>query len=104
MNVLTHSTRSDTPLPPLREDIGIFPGPCALDGSPTWTLHDPARNRFYRLGWQEFEILSRWEGGTVESIVAKVCDETTLRIDRDDIDEIAKFLSAFDLLRASNAQ
>ena len=29
-------------LPPLREEIGISRGPAALDGSPTWTLHDPA--------------------------------------------------------------
>ena len=49
-------------LPPLREEIAIFPGPAALDGSPTWTLHDPAINRFYRLGWPEFEIISRWHG------------------------------------------
>ena len=45
---------------PLREEIAIFPGPAAFDGSPSWTLHDPSSNRFYRLGWREFELLSRW--------------------------------------------
>lgn len=89
---------------PLREEIGIFPGPTAPDGSPTWTLHDPVRNRFYRLGWREFEMLSRWNGGSKESILARVDSETTLRVEAEDIDELAQFLSAFDLLRVSTAQ
>ena len=39
---------SATRLFALREEIAIFPGPVALDGSPSWTLHDPSYNRFYR--------------------------------------------------------
>lgn len=38
-------------LPPLREDLRLLPGPSGEDGAPTWTLHDPARNRFFRIGW-----------------------------------------------------
>jgi putative peptide zinc metalloprotease protein len=89
---------------PLREEIGIFPGPTAFDGSPTWTLHDPARNRFYRLGWQEFEILSRWDSGSIEALTERVDNETPLQIDREDVEELARFLFAFDLLRATNSQ
>ena len=65
MATAAEATRA-TLLPPLREEIAIFRGPAALDGSPSYTLHDPARNRFYRLGWPEFEIISRWGGATVE--------------------------------------
>jgi len=68
-------------LPPLREEIGISRGPAALDGSPTWTLHDPAVNRFYRLGWPEFEIVSRWDSRDADELVARVNAETTLRIE-----------------------
>lgn len=91
-------------LPPLREEIGIFPGPAALDGSPTWTLHDPAVNRFYRLGWPEFEIISRWQAGTVDAVVARVNAETTLEIDSDDVDQLRRFLFSSDLLRAAGPQ
>ena len=52
---------------PLRQEIGLYPGPPALDGSPSWTLHDPSAHRFYRIGWPEFEILSRWDGATPEA-------------------------------------
>lgn len=91
-----------TRLLPLRDEISIFPAPAALDGSPSWTLHDPACNRFYRLGWQEFEILSRWDSGTIERIVERVADETTLRIGADDVEELARFLFTCDLLRGAS--
>jgi putative peptide zinc metalloprotease protein len=91
-------------LPPLREEIGVFPGPAALDGSPTWTLHDPSVNRVYRLGWTEFEIISRWQAGTVDAVVARVNAETTLEIDASDVDQLRRFLLASDLLRVTGPQ
>jgi putative peptide zinc metalloprotease protein len=36
-------------LPPLREELDLFPGPCAFDGSPTWTIYDPVNQHFYRI-------------------------------------------------------
>src|SRR5580692_11721432 len=91
-------------LPPLREEIGIFPGPAALDGSPTWTLHDPAINRFYRLGWPEFEIISRWGAATIDAVVDRVNAETTLDIEAGDVDELRRFLMSSDLLRIAGPQ
>jgi putative peptide zinc metalloprotease protein len=92
------------PLPPLREEIAIFPGPTALDGSPTWTLHDPALNRFYRLGWSEFEIISRWDAGSIAALTERLDAETTLRIEPEDIEDLARFLMAYDLLRVTGPQ
>ena len=91
-------------LPPLREEIAIFPGPTALDGSPTWTLHDPALNRFYRLGWSEFEIISRWDSGTIAALTERLDAETTLRIEAEDIEELSHFLMSHDLLRVVGPQ
>ncbi len=91
-------------LPPLREEIGIYPGPTALDGSPTWTLHDPAVNRFYRLGWPEFEIISRWQAATVDAVVGRVNTETTLEVEPDEVEELRRFLLASELLRVSGPQ
>lgn len=91
-------------LPPLREEIAIFPGPAALDGSPSWTLHDPARNRFYRLAWPEFEIISRWDAGTIAALTERLDAETTLHIDSEDIEALARFLMNFDLLSMHGPQ
>lgn len=89
---------------PLREEIAVFPGPAALDGSPTWTLHDPARNRFYRLGWPEFEMISRWDAGSASALIDRIESETTLKVGAEDIGALERFLHGFDLVRYAGAQ
>jgi len=89
---------------PLREEIAICPGPTALDGSPTWTLHDPACNRFYRLGWPEFEMLSRWQAGSIDAVTAQVNAETTLAVDAEEVSDLARFLVGSDLVRSAGPQ
>ena len=36
------------PLPRLRDDITLLPGPAEADGAPTWTVYDPVRHRYFR--------------------------------------------------------
>lgn len=42
-------------LPSLRDDLRLLGTGAERDGSPGWTIFDPARNRFFRIGWLEFE-------------------------------------------------
>ena len=91
-------------LPALREELALHPGPAALDGSPTWTLHDPARSQFCRLGWREFEILARWEAGTATGLVERLRRETTLEVDAQDVQEVVRFLGLHSLLANHTAQ
>ena len=91
-------------LPELREEIALHPGPTALDGSPSWTLHDPARNQFYRLGWREFEILSRWDSGTPARLLARLQRETTLDVEPDEIEAVARFLAVHSLFASRSAE
>ncbi len=85
-------------LPPLREDLQLFQGPPLGDGSPTWTLQDPVRNLFFRLGRQEFEILARWALGRGADLVAAIRRETTLEVTAAEIDALAKFLQRNQLM------
>ena len=87
-------------LPALRQDLSLHPGPADLDGSPTWTLHDPAANRFYRLGWTAFEILSRWSLNDPQAIINAISRDTTLAADGHDLMGVLEFLSAHHLLDA----
>lgn len=91
-------------LPPLREEVHCLPGPRQFDGSPSWTLHDPANNRFFRVGWLEFEMLTRWSLGTTQKIGAAIAAETTLQPSSDDVDSFARFLLANNLLFQSGEQ
>jgi len=79
-------------VPALRRDIHTYSGPAASDGTPTWTLHDPARNLFFRIGWTEFEILSRWHLENPDAVINTVNRETTLHINRKNITALTEFL------------
>jgi putative peptide zinc metalloprotease protein len=89
-------------LPRLREELSLHPGPPSADGAPSWTLKDPVRNAFFRLSWPAFEILARWNEATPAAILRQVHSETALRIEEQDIGELADFLSANQLLRSNH--
>lgn len=90
-------------LPPLREELHCLPGPRGDDGYPAWTLHDPANNRFFRIGWSEFEIVSRWTLGDPEAIAGAVREATTLSVGAGQVLAVAKFLMQQNLLRLEGA-
>lgn len=79
-------------LPVLRQELDLQPAPPALDGAPSWTLHDPANNRFFQIGWPAFEMLSRWSLGAPEAIAEAVTGETTLEVTTDEVMALAQFL------------
>ena len=88
-------------LPPLREDIQLLPGPRSHDGSPSWNIYDPVRNKFFRVGWLAFQLLSRWNKGNVKSLLNDVRENTTANVDEGDVDILLKFLHSNNLTRDS---
>lgn len=89
-------------LPALRQELTLHPAPAAPDGSPCWTLHDPAANRFYQLCWTAFEMLSRWNLGSVEAVVEAVNAQTTIHVGEDDVLELMQFLAGHHLTLAAS--
>ncbi len=94
---------TDAPtLPPLREDLQLTPGPLANNGAPTWTIYDPARNRFFRIGWHTFEILSRWHLGTPMAIATDVAAQTTLTPSVAEVEQVSHYLRYHMLLQITD--
>ena len=91
-------------LPPLREDLRLYPGATLRDGSPSWRILDPIRNAFFEIGWLEFELIARWrecrDGAT---LVARVAAETSLRPTLDEVKHLVDFLTTNQLLAAGSA-
>ena len=85
-------THADAPLPRLRDDLKLFDGPAERDGTATWTIYDPVRNRYFRIGRKAFECLSRWGAGTVDALVRAVNGATTLTVSESDVAGLARFL------------
>lgn len=88
-----------TPLPPLRDELDLLPGPALPDGQPSWTLHDPVRNLFFQIDWASFEILQRWRLRWPGVIARRIQAETTLRAEPDDVEAMHRFLAQHELLQ-----
>jgi len=87
-------------LPPLRDELSVHPGPVGHDGAPSWTLHDPLRNQFFRLSWPAFEVLSRWHLSDPEAVAQAIRQETTLDLDAEDVADVAEFFARSQLLKS----
>jgi putative peptide zinc metalloprotease protein len=85
-------------LPPLREDLRLHEVAPGKDGAPAWSIQDPVTNRFYRIGWLEFECLLRWPGDP-EAIASDIARTTPLAVDSALVEDFARFLVRHHLVR-----
>ncbi|MCL6376170.1 HlyD family efflux transporter periplasmic adaptor subunit [Pectobacterium brasiliense] len=88
-------------LSPLRDELILHAGPANRDGSPSWTLEDPLRGLYFRIGWAEMAMLSRWAMGNAAQIVADVNQTSALTLDDSDVQYFNRFLQANSLTRVS---
>lgn len=84
----------------LREDLRLFASAPETDGSPTWVIQDPVVNRFYRIGWVEYECLRRWPNPP-EIIAKAVSFQTPLTITAETVQEFGQFLEQHHLVHPS---
>lgn len=91
-------------LPNLRQELALYPGPNTHLGEPSWSLHDPVRNLYFRLDWLSFEILSRWRLGNPDDILRQLQDQTPLLADPDDIEAVLRFLLENELVQTTTPQ
>lgn len=85
---------------PLREDLRLHDSGPDRDGAPGWVIQDPVSNRFYRIGWLEYECLLRWPGDPAR-IAADISANTTLRVEAEHVLAFAEFLESNRLVRPS---
>lgn len=85
--------------PVLREELLLHKGPAMADGSPSWTIEDPGRGSFFRVGWAEAEMLGAWHLGSASAIIKAVSGKTTLHLTAEDIKQFAQFLLQQQLVR-----
>jgi len=86
---------------PLRQDLRLHESGSSRDGAPQWTIQDPVRNRFFRIGWLEYECLLQWSG-TAEDVAAAIAGTTPLAVEEADVTQFAHFLAQNHLLLTSS--
>lgn len=83
---------------PLREDLRLYESGSDRDGASMWAIQDPVTNRFYRIGWLEYECLLRWPGEPGR-IAEDIEAHTPLAVDAEQVEDFARFLEQHQLLR-----
>lgn len=86
-------------LPALRDELQLFEAARNPDGTPAWVVQDPVNNRFYRIGWLEFEMLAHWADNDAGTLVRQINEATPLNVTADDVRQMLGFLSDNQLLR-----
>ena len=86
-------------LPRIRDELILFPGSPNEDGTPAWVIQDPVSNRFYRIGWLDFELLVHWADHDAAALVATVNEQTPLNVTLSDVRRLMAFLADNQLLR-----
>lgn len=91
---MSEAVTDDFALPVLRNDLQLIEGPVALDGSPSWIIVDPIRNKYFSIGWMAFQLLSRWSVGKASLLIERIRRESALDIQNSDIQSLLSFLYA----------
>ncbi|HMN43337.1 MAG TPA: HlyD family efflux transporter periplasmic adaptor subunit [Povalibacter sp.] len=94
---------ADQPLPPLREDLQLIAAANGRNGEPSWVIQDSVLNRFYRIGWFEFECLLRWTRATARQVCEQIAQQTALKPDVEQILGFRRFLQQHHLVRPDAA-
>ncbi len=86
----------------MRQELQLLTAEPLQDGTPSWRIVDPLRNRYFEIGWTEFQFLKHWsEGGDPEELLLVVSSSSSLRPSRDELDVLLAFLDRHELTTTS---
>ncbi|MFZ6045557.1 biotin/lipoyl-binding protein [Pseudomonas sp. CR3202] len=91
-------------LPALRPDLQLSPAAPGLDGAPQWTLADPLRGRYFKLGASAVRLLRHWALGEPQRVLAAANAEPGLSLGAVELEELLRFLRGHDLIAALDAE
>ncbi|GGO81511.1 hypothetical protein GCM10011348_20720 [Marinobacterium nitratireducens] len=89
-------------LPALRSDLQLSPTAAALDGSPQWTLADPIRGRYFKLGETALRLLRHWSLGDPQRVLAAANAEPGATVNETELARLLQFLRNHDLIGAAD--
>lgn len=91
-------------LPALRADLQLSPASPTLDGAPQWTLADPLRGRYFKLGAAAMRLLRHWQLGDTERVLHAANREPGLPLGNSELEELLRFLRGHDLIAALDSE
>ncbi|HEX2549680.1 MAG TPA: efflux RND transporter periplasmic adaptor subunit, partial [Gammaproteobacteria bacterium] len=90
-------------LPKIRKDLTYSFADYDTDGKPQWMIYDPARNKFFIIGWVEYQLLEHWNLNDADKIIETINHDTTLQIEESDVENFIQFLTQNYLIKQSSS-
>ncbi|WBM33511.1 MULTISPECIES: HlyD family efflux transporter periplasmic adaptor subunit [Pseudomonas] len=91
-------------LPPLRPDLQLSAATPGLDGSPQWTLADPLRGKYFKLGAPAMRLLRHWALADGLQVLKAANAEPGVPLTPQSLDELLKFLRGHDLISGGDPE
>ncbi|NIF30167.1 biotin/lipoyl-binding protein [Pantoea sp. Tr-811] len=91
-------------LPALRPDLQLSVATPGLDGSPQWTLADPLRGKYFKLGAPAMRLLRHWALGDALQVLRAANAEPGAPLTPQALDELLKFLRGHDLISGADPE
>ncbi len=91
-------------LPALRPDLQLSTAATAPDGSPQWTLADPLRGRYFKLGGTALRLLRHWALGDEQQVLRAANAQSGRPVSETDLQQLLHFLRDHDLITAQDAE
>lgn len=86
----------------LRADLSLVEAPSVPGGAPQWSLYDPVRARYFRLGERAFRLLRAWGAGEPARILDTANREPGARLTDADVAAFSRFLTNNELVEAGD--
>lgn len=93
----------DDPLPPLRAELRIMPAADDAARQPGYLIHDPVRNRYFRISALAAKVLGHWAAGGVGALRRRLAAKEGLHVRGEDIAGLIRFLRANHLTASDSA-
>lgn len=91
-------------LPALRPDLQLSVATPGLDGSPQWTLADPLRGKYFKLGAPAMRLLRHWALGDALQVLKAANAEPGGPVTPQALEELIKFLRGHDLISGGDPE
>ncbi|QLF92923.1 HlyD family efflux transporter periplasmic adaptor subunit [Pseudomonas sp. ABC1] len=91
-------------LPALRPDLQLSVATPGLDGSPQWTLADPLRGKYFKLGAPAMRLLRHWALGDALQVLKAANGEPGAPLTPQALEELLKFLRGHDLISGGDPE
>jgi putative peptide zinc metalloprotease protein len=86
----------------LRADLSLVEAPSAPGGAPQWSLYDPVRARYFRLGERAFRLVRAWHAGEPARILELANSDPGMPLTDTDVTAFARFLTNNELVEAAD--